>query len=86
MGKGLFPAQMETRRPHVASVVFPRRSGAKAGRPDFQTSTQSTSPEPSQAFPSHGPQLPRSQWPLAQPLAFASADLAPLLHHMLPSP
>lgn len=56
--KGLFPAHMETRGPHVASVVFPRRGGAKAGRPDFQTSLQSSRPEPSQAFPSQGPQLP----------------------------
>ena len=82
----MFPAQMETRGPHVAFAVFPRRSGAKAGRPDFQTSAQNARPEPSQAFPSPGPQLPRFQWPPAQPLAFASAYLAELPHHVLPEP
>lgn len=82
MGKGLFPAQMETRGPHVASVVFPRRSGAKDGRPDFQTSRQSSRPEP----PSRPlPQASASLSPVAsaQSLTFVSADLA---HPASPQP
>lgn len=82
MGKGLFPAQMETRGPHVASVVFPRRSGAKAGRPDFQTSGQSSRPEPP-SLPL--PRASASLFPVtsAQSLTFVFADLA---HPASPQP
>lgn len=78
----MFPAQMETRGPHVASVVFPRRRGAKAGRPDFQTSRQSSRPEP----PSRPlPQPSASLFPVAsaQSLTFVSADLT---HPVSPQP
>ena len=74
VGKRLFPAQMETRGPHVASVVFPRRTGAKAGRPDFQTSTQDTRSRVLPGFPPlSGFSFLYPQWPLAQPL---------FLHHV----
>lgn len=78
----MFPAQMETRGPHVASVVFPRRSGAKAGRPDFQTLRQSSRPEPP-SLPL--PRASASLFPvaLAQSLTFVSANLA---HPASPQP
>lgn len=50
----------------------------EAGFPNLDSGL---SPEPSQALPSHGPQLPCSSWPPAQPLAFASAYLALLPPH-----
>lgn len=69
MGEGLFPAQMETQGPHVASVVFPRRSGAKAGSWISKPQRGALS----RALPGFPLPLPRasaSLFPVASGLAF----------------
>lgn len=70
VGIRLFPAQMETLGPHVASVVFTRRSGAKAGRPISKPQLRAPVQSPPRPSPPTGLSFPLpsglqlSLWPL----------------------
>lgn len=54
----MFPAQMATRGPHVAAVVFPRRRGAKAGRPISKPRRGAPGQSPPRRCPPTSPSLP----------------------------